>query len=374
MEHPQFGYDPLEGILLIGQPAIDIHVEAGGQSVPLSELLTNPAAAACDRKPPLRGDRDRDSLIGYGQWVLSVARQAQPNTALKTPHLVTAAALGIGPSVDIIRNRFSRKIGAYKKAVGSPVQHFRGLYRDWDVQTFVTYARTLHSEIAEREGAPRKLTLIDIAEAAAQDKGPGRNVLQSITSLSTLNENLGYPNIKSWDEEDYIAWGVRVIGNNGYISSLLTAFDTLSKLQRGPGSASITRKFGTLGSFYTLAEKRFKEEDAERRKRLDTCQQHIEPYLAYIAEGVLEPDLLHTPEPTLLAMAAKCRLITYFKDGIAKRWYPHLAGIKNPDRFIGTLVGYSEHAITPGDVESVASMLGIYDDLFTQDYSYLRVT
>lgn len=168
----EFAFDDMTGSLLVGQEAMDLHLQRGGTFIPLPQVLLEKSFPYEDRAFPCRQTTwSNDELVHYGQWVYSMVTEVNASLTLRTPHLKRLGALGVGPAFGLIEGRFDT-VRNFKTEIGAPMRYSRGQYTDWGRSEFVAYAQRLHSDITEREGRSRKLVSDDILSLYQADKGP----------------------------------------------------------------------------------------------------------------------------------------------------------------------------------------------------------
>src|SRR5690606_9639211 len=76
--------------------------------------------------------------------------------------------------------------------------------------------------------------------------------------LAFINERLGFADYRQWENDDYVAWALRVKRANPDKKLNIPLIDGLSKRQRGPSAWKIIRTFGQWSLFL------FEVEEAER--------------------------------------------------------------------------------------------------------------
>lgn len=365
----EFHFDPQEGVLLVGQTAIDWHVQAGGESVPLRDVLEAKdfPYEPSDHEPVTR-EWSRDDALAFGKWVLDILQADGQSRTLRTRHIRRLAVLGIGPPVKRIEVLFGYKINNFKEAIGSPINHTRGLFTEWTPSDYFMYAERLHKKIMRLEGAPRKLTRKDFRDAFAAQEGPALATIErQMGGTAQLNEHLGYPDIYGWDDEDYIAWGARLLRANPSLGGIGDAVQRLSRLKRGPSRRAVVDHFTSLIGFRWKAEEELKRQETARQERLAKCRE-------FIAMGRLPEELLQHSESNILAAGARLRIFDHYERDLKEyRRRERLVEVKDSTTFVQALAKYGAPRFTAAEVEATAVMLGVYDDLWPVDDSYLCI-
>jgi hypothetical protein len=370
--HPvEYGFDPFECIFLLGERAIGLHLEAGGEVVPLAGLLETKEFpfAARDIAPKQREwtkfKWTRDDVKVYGKWVLAFVREHTARNLVREQDFTRLDILAVGAPRKRTRRNFEGTTDL-KRTIGSPTKH-RKEYSNWARNNLYAYAERLLAGIVEREGQPRKLTMQDFTAAYEAEKGPSVAVIEKFGGVRGANEHLGYPDIRQWEETDYIAWGARFFRVNGEVGDLRPILDCLSSQGRGPSPRSVIRHCGSSIAFRYKSLRELERQETEKQQRREIAYRMV-------AEGRLPQELLEGSEEELLWEAARERLIDYYHDDLVLQNLHVIEAAKTPEMLVRLVSKYSRAKITPGDVESTVSMLGLYDDLWGRpDDSYLRV-
>lgn len=364
----EFAFDPLTGSMLVGQKAMDLHLQRGGTFLPLPGLITAryfPYESQEFVHHPRRWSSEE--LISHGRWTLSLVQKVDASLTLRTGHLQRVAALGLGPGKATIQRGFG-VFRNFQRQVGAQVRNTGGQYLKWGRNDFFAYATDLHEEVAKREGAPRKLTPADIYDRYVAERGPSENDIKKRGGgISNLNDFLGYPDVRRWDRDDFIAWGARLLrANGGWINDIKFALNTLSPLKRGPSDAAVQRNVGRLTVFRGEAAQELARQEAARRNRLDWCQQMI-------TKGELDETLVDQPA-VLLREGAKLRIWQHFERHLSNKTRQVTLRTKDSDSFIRSVARAGPPWLTPGRVEQAAIVLDLYDDLWPVNDDHLRLS
>ena len=174
-----------------------------------------------DFEPVDASDWTRDRYVDVGIMALRAVEEVQGVEQPVTKEMLRRLfVLGLSPGpqaffrgkqprFDSMRE-FRQEIGAgtIKGAAGH-------LFDDWSVGDFVSSAAQISAQVQRR---PRHQDYA--AFAGTRDPVgnffPGEWVINSrFGGVAALNELLGYPDVRSWDIDDYIEYGVRVAEVNG---------------------------------------------------------------------------------------------------------------------------------------------------------------
>lgn len=252
----EFYFDTRDGSLLVGAAAIEPRVEEAGPAVvPLRDLLTDedfPYTTHDYQK--IKGEHwSHEEIASLGSWALRVIKQeGEPLPVLTRRHYERLYVLGLGPYMR--RQKSVTSMRALRAAAGSPEGVDPGVYDDWTASDFTKYAHSLSKRLGRR---PRKY---DYDESG----GPTAGIIhRRFGSVGELNEMIGYPNVRAWQPEDYIEWGVQVMRANPHKDFSYELLEDLSRRDRGPSESPIYRRFGTFTNFRNLVAFEFTRQESE---------------------------------------------------------------------------------------------------------------
>jgi hypothetical protein len=264
--------------------------------------------------------------------------------------LARLSALGLGPFPESIRKRF-KTLPLFRRACGlySPdhVYERHGKFRG--TAAIVAFARQLQASLDGR--LPVKA---DYERAANTGDGPSiSHIRKQIGGMGELRELLGYPNIRRWDDDDFIDWGVRVMEANKGTGLPLAFAVILSKRRRGPSDTTITSRFKRWDTFRESVW-------AEREERENERAEKIRGYREQTEDGRLPKGYGRFSETTLVVAAAKYILAQRLTSLSPKdlRALP-----RDTDAFVDALIQANIN-LTPGRIETEAVMMGIFDDIW----------
>lgn len=253
-----------------------------------------------------------------------------------------------------------------EKITGRPNYISRGLYDDWSLQDILRHLK----KVAAHEGRkPTKSMLWRRINQQGKNEPSPRFISSRIPFRSAL-ELIGYPNIHSWLREDYTSWGVRYLKANDAVLPTATSIDYLSKLKRGPSSAQIVNIFGRINNFKEEIWQSFQDEVEVEAEHKTTQLLLIENALG---NGGLDGHLME-------GVGSEEEMISRFaKYNVAKELLPQLSpeswitdSIPTPDRSFISNIRRRNDVISAGTIESTALYMGVFDDIWRPDKSYME--
>lgn len=362
--------DTRTGDQLIGEAAISYRQEESspGDLVPLYELLDPNSGITFDHtddeKESMRSWEQSDYKV-FGMWVLKLLESSSE----RKPHLTSKVLsrlyeLGIGPHYnDYFQRGGFDNLAEFQEVIGAPITYSpKGRFDHWTTKDFIDYARTVEASVG---GKPTKQ---DYATAAEQSvDAPSLYVINQRMSIRELNEDLGYPDTRAWEDDDYIDYGVRVAEVNGIGAISIVPLQVLSARKRGAGYARIVVRFNDSIDEYRsrVIERLQKKAEAKRAK--------ASGYREKVKNGQLPTVYADLPDEQLIQQAAGYELIKHMAPHTSNDRIIKIAATTGTKKFMTSINGLRE-SITPGDVEIEADILGVYDDIWPLDYSYLKVS
>lgn len=320
-------FDVLGGQLLVGQAAYDEHIISGGNPADCYELaflLTNDVRLNCVPEHVRRNNRNttvtEDELIDLGVWLKEVVRAEPYNGRLAVSVMTRAYQLGLltAGRKKILNSGYFGNMGHFLQAVGVEKAVYRGKYDGWSFIDCAEYVKSYSAELEALGVKPREVEFIENANKA---KGPSPDVMQKLTGLPICELLMlaGYVYARNWTDEDFIEWGVRfMMANEGKVPSM-TNIVTLSAIRRGPGMATLTRRYG-FENFQARVNERYQGAIEELRIEHDALKRD-ETYGPIIKD---QPDTVRSHLRSL-RMVARCQLL-------------EAAGLNLPEDAIQTLI------------------------------------
>lgn len=303
----------------------------------------------------------------YGAWLSKLPRQAD-QAQLDRFMLIQASRLGIGPGVFQILNRFGGKLSHYYNALQLDKVRRRSLYSHWSLE------KEIECLISVREDENYASIEAGLAEKAREGKGPSRwSLYYRRKSVTGLLERHGYYSrygVAKMDEQDLIEWGVLYKRANNGKDPSNGAVDYLSAKRRGPSRSPLRKYFGSLSEFRARVREEYEAE--EERLAFERQQK-----LLYIEkgrdDGSLPDELLNSAasESQLFSVVARYRIIQEVLPWISEKEKQRCAQLKQPASFIQR-IQKADPNITQAEIEIAADTLGVFDDIWPPDKSYMQ--
>ncbi len=335
--------------------------------VPLGELLDAPVI------PYVLGDFekenaetwDREKCIDAGKLALKALEKQGVPQPLKSRHMARLAILGIVPYQHVYEPHFGN-FSAYKSAIGSPFRYDRVTYKNWSTREFVTYAKQT------RERLGRLPLLQDYIKQSNQREGPSFKLIQNrVGGIKSLHDKLGYPDTHAWAEDDFIAWGIRVMKANPDKKVNLYMVEILSNRGRGPsiwtlydrcddGWAALKQKINADGKVQIEAEA------AARTTNLAA-------YEVLLNSGTLPARVAAQTDQEKLSVHGRYSVVHDLTRDVSKYQLAKLLTC-HPDQFI-TQLRKIKPSLSAAIIEIAAESAQVFDDIWPAEASdeYLHV-
>ena len=307
-ERSGFWFNTLEGSLIIGHTALDSQIEQTGPGdiVPLAKLVGGPDFPFDHKSFPGRPTAKEwttDDYVATGHWALRLVKEVSSDATFAREHLIRLSQLGLSRGISAFVSRF-HSFTEFKGALGQGrsdryIRH--RLFDEWTIDHYKTYARGLAAQL---KGKPKTE---DYKRASQDPDNPGPSFLvitRDVGGIGALNELIGFPDIRSWDEDAYKNWGVRAMRANGGLSRTVIA--QLSRAKRGPSVNAIRNHFTSLGNFQRLVEEAIEREDEERAMGRQLA---IERARLLVSGGTLDRTFAEADEDTLLQASARFAVV-----------------------------------------------------------------
>lgn len=323
-----------------------------------------------------------EKYLAFGKWIYAiVAEPTRPQESHLNGRIITNAnQAGLGPSVRALRNNFTTITNFYSE-IDAKDTHKEHLFDDWEIENFIAFVKQV--------GGKKRPTIADFAAHAEKhpDKPqPHYNYIyerfRDIGGVSKLLELAGYMAVRSWDDEDYIDWGVKFMQANGGIVPSKAMANYLSKKQLGPSEMGIRGHFPSVHDFQMGVLERWRQVEGGR---LADRQEKLAAINEGLAAAELPPELFDADSDKV----ADNTLLESDPDEAVRRYAEYsvlgliLPGMDNSarvdlclrtEKFAGK-VGFTTAAksavldggITAGEVERGALMAGVFDDIWPMD-------
>jgi hypothetical protein len=307
-------------------------------------------------------DYQRNDYVAYGHWILHMLEIDGQQRPLRIAHIRRVRKLGIGAA-----EHFLTKFGGlipFKREIGGKFENSTGLYRHWGLADFIEYARTVATELG------RKPEESDYDAYAKEDEGPGSAVIAHRVGTAKLNEYIGHPNIRSWDDDEFILWGAKALRANTEFGISRTVIDELSRLARGPSTFALAR-FGPLSKFQALVEEELERQDNEHR---GARERKLKQYSELLEQGQVSSEYEYQPDD-LIAVGGRFLVVNECIPSASLATKQRLS-LTTSKLFIRAVLKTREAAkLTSAHIEAVAVMLDVFDDIWPirENISHLHV-
>ena len=343
------------GSLVVGEAAYAERLEQSppGDLVPLADALLGYVSLESATRAPegtyKKCPSDSD-LEHYGMWLLKIIRTQDPEAVVTSSVLSRAHTLGLGIGPEPIGRHFD-DLHEFRARLDVPHFSRDGAFKNWSTEDFVANASRLVSSLGGR-----KPNEGDYREWARVGNGPGPNVIKSAMKggLRKLNSHLGFPDIRSFEYDDFIDWGVRTMRVNEGQRLSTTSIAILSKRSCGPSDITIYKNFGNLPAFFDKVEDAYL--DSEQRR-----QEHA-------AELAATFDTLGVAQENAWTDAYKQQFTARYI--VAQRCLPNapkeqLATLatNGPGTFTKSIL-HTNPELTAGHIELLAVRLEVFDDIW----------
>lgn len=270
-----------------------------------------------------------------------------------------ASKLGLTPSVGPIYSRMD--LSRVHTGLG-----FRAKFRfhDWSLKDYVAAGQRLARHSG---GRPTREIITRAGRGEITQQGPFPtvdNIKARFGKLSVFHELIGYPSCKGWEEEDYLDWAAAFYRQNPGEALTARKLDYLSSLGRGPSKIPILKIFGSINKFKARS---LQEYDILLAQIQETKDQRLKDalYLSQIDEDFLQVLKVSSPEPTrILQVTAQYQIAKRLVTTATPADIINGSQLKSPDAYVRWCITKSNNQTSAADIESLASALGLFDDLW----------
>lgn len=375
-------FDLSTGQLIVGQAALETHFNSGGNpldTIPLRQLLQREDSnIRSDSYTHLDvNDWNNRDYLSYGHWLRSLlAVPDKKRTVLSEEVFTKSYFLGLGPGAHRVKS--PQRFGSLTKfyyALGELPARESGRYDDWTKSNYADYVEKIFLELLRKrdaDGNTRPFSLADeINRRSKSGEGPSVwRMSEDAGRIMHLLSLKGYADVRRWEERDYIDWGVRfMFANEGRVPNT-TTMDFLAKTRRGPTSKSVYMRAGrSIPKYQQTVEEEYESElirrDTERESKLEDIHEAFE-------DESLPVELFSgcRSEDQLISSIAKYRTFLKFFPELRDGHRLQEVIFFQPNNFVQAIRSINS-AITGGDIEEAALMLGVFDDIWPFD-DYLK--
>lgn len=306
----QFFYDVTTGQILIGERAMEAHLEAGGMMANVEELgslivrgktLKNVTPAETDIN---WSSASQDEIVLNSKWVYDLLARTDrgKDKRLKQTnnHMISAIArLGLGLSLrQVYRPDSFGSVDKFYDALDLKNVHRVNTRSAWDKQTLLAHIGSLGSRLKRR---PLEKDLNMLWAQDPQNNPHAEVYAEVFGSYSLACELAGFFAPKMRERKDYLDWAVTFRWVNSGLTSTHKHLQEFSKRGYGPSESACIDNFGNLAEFNNLADEKYCQEveDHETKKAelIDLIQAELDSNddIFYLFADVrTEEDLLAT--------------------------------------------------------------------------------
>lgn len=340
-------------------PEIDEHTRQVLASLIMDETVELPPSS---RRNMIRYDgmSDEDFISLYQPLVEVLQLDPKKDRPPLRGHINRASKLGLTPSVAPIYSRMS--LSEVHKGLG-----FRAKFRfnDWMISDFVSAGQRL---ARYAKGRPTR----DLITAAGRgeikrlkgDFPTVDDIKSRFGRLSVYHELIGYPSCRGWSDDDYLDWAFAFYRQNPGRDLSARIIDGFSAKGRGPSKQPIFKIFKSIAQFKDLSRREFENlgelEAQNRQLRLEDAEDlaaHDGTLLEALAESEGE-------KTRILQITAQYRVARGLGVMASLAEIRDASKIKSADGFVRWCINRSEGKISAATVETHASALGVFEDLW----------
>jgi hypothetical protein len=360
------------GSLVVGEAAYAERFEQAlpGDLVPLADFLLGTIPIENVTKPPARSyemNMPESEFKTNGKWLLKLIQAEDKDTLLSPDVIDRAHYLGLGYSKTGIIGRFGsfhefrRAIDAYPNPLPA------GTFDSWATEDFVSNAQALLATFDK----PRKPTGKDYDAWAKRGMVPRAHAIRNKIKggINHLNSYLGFPDVRKFDEEDYLEWGVRVMRANEGRRIDLIDISVLSKRGCGPSERSVATRFDGTLNFADIVANRFETEETKNNER----RQHLIDTFNSLPIEERRTDKWKAER--VCSYAAKY-IVAQQCLPRAKDEALNAIAMKTTPCFMAEIIKQNPN-LSPGHIEVIAETAGVFDDiwqLYPNDLWIFRIT
>lgn len=311
--------------------------------------------------PKIRlSDWEPEEGIRVGRIIAQELVELSPPQPLTQRIITRLHVLGIFPDFNFIRKNYG-SLQNFNEAVGAVSSvNTNAKNRKYDelsrTELLDLIVKT-HDEMVEiSDNAPRKPLSAATLDIMYQcDLIPSDTyLLRRLGGVRKINEMLGFPNVKSWDNEAYLQYGANILRYNGPDTLTVSNAHRLALEKFGPHPAAIKARFGSWGRFKNLAHEQLRNEQSQLENHQASVEEYYRKQFPDKENISFEEKALHRALWLLVG--------TYFKTQPLE--LPERVNEKTVEKVINEIRTRSKGGQTLADIEITALVLNIFDDLW----------
>lgn len=311
--------------------------------------------------PKIRlSDWSPEEGLRVGKIVAKELLEMSPPQPLTQRIITRLHVLGLFPDFNFIRknydslHNFNEKVGAATSANSNAKNR---KYDELSRAELLAHIVNTYDEMVEvPDDASRKpLSAITLNIMYQHDLIPSdAYLLRRLGGVRKINEMLGFPNIKSWDNETYLQYGADILRLNGPDSLTVSNSHRLALEKFGPHPAAIKARFGSWGRFKNLAQEHLRNEESLIANHQASVEEYYRQQLPDNEDVPFSEKALHRALWLLVGH--------YFKTQPLE--IPERVNEKTVTKVVNEIRERSKGNSTLADIEITALMLNIFDDLW----------
>jgi hypothetical protein len=367
---PVHYFDVSNGTVLEGKQFLEIYLRSGADPEnikKLSDLLRDSSRDIRIGDYPVADTIDwtNERYKRYGRLLSRIVDNPSRPTERKLNQKIInrARALGLGPASWTIREAFGSLSNFYEESELTNTYR-RGNFDDLTVEDLVKHVRKVGQKLGRR---PRKADFINASQRNVNcpsfDYMYGR--FEGNGGVGTLIELAGWPVINNWETQDYIDWGIKLLDANGNAPKALEIY-YLSKKDKGPSIKPIEKYFGSLLNFQDSVKK---EHDARKIASEEAKAEKIDTLITRLQSGTIPEELFEgaDSEQDILIRFAKYSVLEYLSSHWNEETKVNICTDTYKDQNYIRSIRRSNNALSAGDIEHAALILGHFDDIWPMD-------
>lgn len=294
-----------------------------------------------------------DRCLAFGAWAYEQARRHDSETTFDISLIERGHRLGIGPSVKQLTDRFGSLTQYYTELEITKTLR-KNQFIDWSDQRFIRYL----GSIGETPNRPPSMRHI-IERSKNSVHNPSFNeFVKRFGGGNGALELAGYWIIPSWDDKDYVEWGLQFALTNNGRPPMMREMYGLSKEGLSPSSAGVARRFGKISHYQSAVREAYSGYMAQHETVMEELR-HSYIHIPELFNGSLSekgPD-----EERDLTRYARHRLLKSlprFED-LPYETTTKLCKLTDDFDFIPTLAGLNR-SLSIKEIKGTATRIGMY--------------
>ncbi len=266
-------FDIISGQLAVGDEGLEsLATDASSQVVPLADLVF------AEDFPYQKGDFEHtptqmtpDEALAIGKSIAKILITPIDRLPLSRELVERLNILGVLPSVNQIKRQFG-KLSIFCEQIGAATNRTSTKFEGITPESLLE----LILELRGSTSFVSPITKKELNFYYGTGQFPSYDfIARKVGGLAELNEHIGFPDVRSWDETDYVQFGARVLSENGPSSLTARNLNKLSMRHLGPSGPTIIDHFGSISTFQSLAIAEYARRSVLDEARSVAVEQHF---------------------------------------------------------------------------------------------------